>query len=83
MLLDDLQRLTDEYVKEVNETLEPKVFWKPFVQELLRGVIEFDPQQKVLIGDLDYLKEVAVVLASTDDDLLGKFFNRFLQLTAV
>ncbi|XP_001605702.1 endothelin-converting enzyme homolog isoform X1 [Nasonia vitripennis] len=70
MLLDELQRLTDEYVKEVNDTLEPKVFWKPFVQELLRGIVDFDPEMKVLIGDLDYLKEVAVVLASTEDELL-------------
>lgn len=71
MLIDDLQQITDEYVKASNESLEPKLIWKPFLQELLNGAIKFDPKQKILIGDLDYLKEVALIIASTDDNLLG------------
>ena len=73
MTLDELQRVTDEYVKESNDTLEPKIIWKPFVQELLKDVIDFDAKQKVLIADLDYLKDVALVLASTDEEILGMF----------
>ncbi|XP_058792667.1 endothelin-converting enzyme homolog isoform X2 [Phymastichus coffea] len=71
IFLDDLQKLTDEYVKSINESLTPKEFWRPFIEELLKDVGNFDPRKdKVLVGDLDYLKEIAIVLASSDEELL-------------
>ena len=54
-----------------NNSIEPKIIWKPFVEELLDGIVEFDPNQEILIGDLKYLKEVALLLSSTDDELIG------------
>lgn len=71
MFLDDLQKITDEYVMSVNDSLTPIVLWKPFIEQLLEDVVDFDPRRdKVLVGDLDYLKQVAVVLASSEEDLL-------------
>ncbi|XP_011499234.1 PREDICTED: neprilysin-1 [Ceratosolen solmsi marchali] len=70
MLIEDLQQITDEYVKSINESLEPKIIWKPFIQELLKEIIDFDPKEKILISDINYLKEVAVILSSTGDNLL-------------
>jgi hypothetical protein len=71
MSIEDLQQITDTYVKSINESLEPKIIWKPFIQELLKGIINFDLQEKILIANINYLKEVAVILSTTDDDLLG------------
>ncbi|CAB0041351.1 unnamed protein product [Trichogramma brassicae] len=72
MLLDELQRLTDDYVRSVNESIVPRPLWRPFVEELLRGLeIDFDPaQQKVYVGDLEFLQEIALVLSSTDKQIL-------------
>ncbi|XP_014225876.1 neprilysin-1-like [Trichogramma pretiosum] len=72
MLLDELQRKTDEYVRSVNESIVPRPLWRPFVEELLQGLeIDFDPaQQKVYVGDLEFLQEIALVLSSTDEQIL-------------
>ncbi|XP_023315896.1 membrane metallo-endopeptidase-like 1, partial [Trichogramma pretiosum] len=72
MLLDELQRLTDDYVRSVNKSIVPRPLWRPFVEELLRGLeIDFDlTQHKVYVGDLEFLQEIALVLSSTDEQLL-------------
>lgn len=72
MLLDDLQRVTDEFVKSYNDSLEPKLLWKPFVDELLKDIYKFDyKRQKIFIPEIEYLKEIALLLAQVEDnDLL-------------
>lgn len=72
MLIDDLQRITDEYVRSVNESLRPKLLWKSFIQEVVSGVVKFNPKEKILIADIDYLKDVALLVASAEDELLGE-----------
>ncbi|XP_014217633.1 neprilysin-11-like [Copidosoma floridanum] len=71
MLLDDLQLETDLYVKSVNESLEPKIVWKPFFEEFLKIIDEFDLEtEKVLVTNLEYFKQISVILAETEDNLL-------------
>lgn len=74
MLVDDLQKLTDEYVTEVNSTLTPKQLWRPYIELVFKDIdaIDLDKTDKVLVGDLEYLKEVALMLALTEEEELGK-----------
>lgn len=74
MLVDDLQKLTDEYVTEVNSTLTPKLLWRPYIELVFKDIdaIDLDKTDKVLVGDLEYLKEVALMLALTEEEELGK-----------
>uniref|UniRef100_A0ABD2VXA0 Peptidase M13 N-terminal domain-containing protein n=1 Tax=Trichogramma kaykai TaxID=54128 RepID=A0ABD2VXA0_9HYME len=71
MLLDELQQATDHYVRSVNESIVPRPLWRPLIEELLLEVVDFDPaQQKVYVGDLEYLQEIAYLLSSTEEQLL-------------
>lgn len=74
MLVDDLQKLTDEYVTEVNSTLTPKQLWRPYIELVFKDIdaIDLDKTDKVLVGDLEYLKKVALMLALTEEEELGK-----------
>lgn len=71
MYLDDLQELTDDYVKSANKSLTPKFIWKPFIRKLLDGVVNYNIEQQVYVHDVKFFKELALILAETDDDLLG------------
>ncbi|XP_029037106.2 endothelin-converting enzyme homolog [Osmia bicornis bicornis] len=75
MLVDDLQKLTDEYVTEVNSTLAPKPLWKPFIESVFKDIdtLDLNRKDKVLIGDLEYLKEVALLLAASDEEELETY----------
>lgn len=77
MLVDDLQKLTDEYVTEVNSTLAPKPLWKPFIESVFKDIdtLDLNRKDKVLIGDMEYLKEVALLLAASDEGELGKILQ--------
>lgn len=81
MLVDELQKLTDEFVIEVNSSLAPKPLWRPFIESLFKDIHDLDlnKKDKILVGDLEYLKEVALLLASTEDEILGKsLWNLFI-----
>ncbi|XP_015119868.1 neprilysin-4 [Diachasma alloeum] len=72
MLVDDLQKLTDSYVKHENCSLTPRKIWRPYIEEIFRGVVELDldNRDKILVANLGYMKDLAVLLATTDDDKL-------------
>lgn len=73
MLVDDLQKLTDEYIIEVNSSLTPKPIWRSFIESLFEGVVtlDLDKKDKVLVGNLDYLKDTALILAAYEEEALG------------
>lgn len=74
MLVDDLQKLTDEFVSEVNSTVTPKPLWRPFIELVFKDIdtLDLNKTDKILVGDLEYLKEVALMLALTEEEELGK-----------
>lgn len=85
MLVDDLQKVTDEFVTEVNSTLTPKLLWRPFIELVFKDIdtLDLDNKDKVLIGDLEYLKEIALMLTLAEEEELGKEnlnFDNFLKL---
>lgn len=73
MLVDDLQKLTDEFVIDNNATFTPKPIWRPFIESLFEGIVtlDLDDKDRVLIGDLDFLKSIAFILASFEEEVLG------------
>ncbi|XP_048264333.1 neprilysin-1 isoform X2 [Bombus terrestris] len=73
MLVDDLQKLTDEFVSEVNSTVTPKPLWRPFIELVFKDIdtLDLNKTDKILVGDLEYLKEVALMLALTEEEELG------------
>ncbi|XP_026672989.1 neprilysin-11-like, partial [Ceratina calcarata] len=75
MLVDDLQKLTDEYVTEINSTLTPKPLWRPFIESLYKDIdtLDLNDKDKVLIGDLEFLKEAALVLALSEEQELETY----------
>lgn len=72
MKLDDLEEVTENYIGSKNETLVPHLFWKPFVEELTKSVQSYDMDKQIYIYNVDYFKELALLLANTDEHLLGK-----------
>ena len=74
MLIDDLQSVTDEYIKSVNSSLEPKKIWRPFLEEAFKDILTLDDNDRVLVADIEYLKKVALILSSTEETLLGNIF---------
>lgn len=81
MFVDDLQKLTDEYVIEVNSSLTPKIIWRPFIEILFKDVVTLDlsGRDKVLVGNLEYLKDLALIIASRNEEDFGIFSNSFLK----
>ena len=75
MLVDDLQKLTDLFVTEVNSTLTPKPLWRPFIELVYEDIdtLDLNKKDKILVADLEYLKEIALTLALTEEEELGKF----------
>ncbi|XP_033298235.1 neprilysin-4 isoform X1 [Bombus bifarius] len=75
MLVDDLQKLTDEYVSEVNSTLTPKPLWRPFIELVFKDIdtLDLNKTDKILIGDLEYMKEIALMLALTEEEELESY----------
>lgn len=71
MEMEELQRLTDEYVTSVNSSLKPKVIWRPFIEEVFKDIITLNKKDVVLVADLEYLKKIAYILSSTEEELLG------------
>lgn len=69
--LDELQNITDDFVRQANKTLKPKMNWKSFFQKLFEGVGEIDLNKKIWIGELQYLKEISLLLSKTSDEHLG------------
>lgn len=74
MLVNDLQKLTDEYVMEANSSLTPKPIWRSFVESLFEGfTLDLDEKDKVLVGNLDYLKNAALILAVFEEEELESY----------
>ncbi|XP_046487451.1 endothelin-converting enzyme homolog isoform X1 [Neodiprion pinetum] len=72
MYVDDLQKITDDYIKDVNLSLTPRQIWRPFIEEVFKDIpgLDLTRKDKVLVEDLDYLKEIAVLISATDDEVL-------------
>ncbi|XP_076763055.1 M13 family metallopeptidase neprilysin 5 [Xylocopa sonorina] len=75
MLVDDLQKLTDGFVTEVNSTLTPKPLWRPFIEHVFKDIdtLDLDDKDRILVGDLEYLKEIALMLALTEEQELETY----------
>lgn len=73
MLVDDLQKLTDEYIIEVNSSLTPKPIWRSFIELIFDGIVtlDLDKEDKIFVGNLDYLKDTALILAAYEEEALG------------
>lgn len=75
MLVDDLQKLTDKYVMEVNSSVTPTPLWRPFIEAVFKDIdtLKLSGKDKVLVADLEYLKDVALLLAVSEEDEIGDF----------
>ncbi|XP_029165172.1 neprilysin-1-like [Nylanderia fulva] len=75
MLVDDLQKLTDEYIMEVNSSLTPKPLWRSFVEFLFDGIVALDLDEKdiILVGNLEYLKNAALILSTLDEEEIESY----------
>ncbi|XP_076683481.1 M13 family metallopeptidase neprilysin 5 [Andrena cerasifolii] len=75
MSVDNLQKLTDQYVTGVNASLTPKPLWRPFIESLFKGIdtLDLNGKDKVLIADLEYLKDVALYLALSEEEELETY----------
>ncbi|XP_025262790.1 endothelin-converting enzyme homolog isoform X2 [Camponotus floridanus] len=75
MLVDDLQKLTDEYIMEVNSSLTPKPIWRSFIESLFDGIVtlDLDEKDKILVGNLDYLKDTALIFAAYEEEALESY----------
>lgn len=73
MYVDELQKLTDEYVTDFNSSLIPKPIWRPFIESLFENYVtlDLDKKDKILVSNLDYLKDTALILASYEEEELG------------
>ncbi|KAG5318652.1 ECEL1 protein, partial [Pseudoatta argentina] len=75
MLVDDLQKLTDDHVIDSNLSFTPTSIWRPFIESIFEGIdkLDLDNKDKVLIGNLEYLKDVAVLLACLEEEVLESY----------
>jgi len=77
MLVDDLQKLTDDHVIDSNLSLTPTPIWRLFIESIFEGIdkLDLDNKDKILIGNLEYLKDVAVLLAYLEEEALGMYIT--------
>ncbi|KAG7197330.1 hypothetical protein KM043_018444 [Ampulex compressa] len=70
MLVDELQKITDEYVIERNSTLQPKTIWRPFFELLFEDIVKLDlaGKDKILVANLDLMKTIALIIALADEE---------------
>ncbi|XP_012062204.1 PREDICTED: neprilysin-11-like, partial [Atta cephalotes] len=75
MLVDELQKLTDDYVIDSNLSLTPTPIWRLFIESIFEGIdkLDLDNKDKILIGNLEYLKDVAVLLAYLEEEALESY----------
>ncbi|EZA60937.1 Neprilysin-1 [Ooceraea biroi] len=74
MLVDDLQKLTDEYVISRNSTYMPKPIWRPFIESIFDSIATLDlDKNKILIGNLKYLKDMALIFANIEEQDLESY----------
>ncbi|KAG5316370.1 ECE1 enzyme, partial [Acromyrmex insinuator] len=75
MLIDDLQKLTDDHVIDSNLSLTPTPIWRPFIESIFEGIdkLNLDNKDKVLIGNLEYLKDVVLLLACFEEEVLESY----------
>ena len=75
MLIDDLQKLTDDYVIDSNLSFTLTPIWRPFIESIFEGIdkLDLDNKDKILIGNLEYLKDVALLLACFEEEALGMY----------
>lgn len=77
MFVDTLQNLTDEYIMAYkNSSFTPEPIWRPFIESVFEGIVklDLDNRDKLLIGNLDYLKKVALIFAIFKEEILGMYF---------
>ncbi|XP_076659476.1 M13 family metallopeptidase neprilysin 5 [Halictus rubicundus] len=75
MTADELQKLTDAYIMETNSTITPQPLWRPFIEMVFKDVdtVDLDGTDKLLVGDLEFLKEIAFILAIIDQEELETY----------
>ncbi|XP_012063295.1 PREDICTED: phosphate-regulating neutral endopeptidase [Atta cephalotes] len=75
MLVDDLQKLTDDYVIDSNLSFTLTPIWRPFIESIFEGIdkLDLDNKDKILIGNLEYLKDVALLLACFEEEALESY----------
>lgn len=76
MWVDDLQVITDEFIKSENKSLEPKKIWRVYLEELFKDIddLDLDNKDKILVVNIDYFKELAFLLSSVEEEMIGKIF---------
>ncbi|XP_066603000.1 neprilysin-1 isoform X2 [Prorops nasuta] len=74
-MVDDLQKVTDEFILQYNSSLSSAPLWRPYIEQIFKDILEIDltGNDPVLIGNLDYLMNIALILASTDQEDLESF----------
>ncbi|XP_018348692.1 PREDICTED: neprilysin-21-like [Trachymyrmex septentrionalis] len=75
MLVDDLQKLTDNYIIDSNLSLTLTPIWRPFIESIFEGIdkLDLDNKDKILIGNLEYLKDVALLLTCFEEEILESY----------
>lgn len=73
ILVNDLQRITDEYVMSANLSLTPKPIWRRYIESVFKETIslDLDKKDKILVGNIEFLKDSALILAALDELELG------------
>lgn len=75
MFVDELQEITDAYVKSENNSLDPQPIWRPFIEHVFKDIVDLDldKKDKILVINPGFLKELALFLSTHDDEMLGEF----------
>lgn len=81
MTIDQLQLITDAYVKSENSSVTPRIIWRPLIEEIFNDIPDVDLNKidRILVANLGYIKNLALLLASTDDDMLGNLMTYNLK----
>ncbi|KAH0553572.1 endothelin-converting enzyme homolog [Cotesia glomerata] len=72
MWVDNLQVITDEFIKSENKSLEPKKIWRVYLEELFKDIddLDLDNKDKILVVNIDYFKELAFLLSSVEEETI-------------
>ncbi|KZC06063.1 PREDICTED: neprilysin-2 [Dufourea novaeangliae] len=75
MSVDELQKLTDAYAMETNSSVTPEPLWRPYIEMVFKDVdtVDLDGKDKILVADLEYLKLIAFMLTTTDEEELETY----------
>lgn len=80
--IDNLQEITDNFVKSENSSLTPRKIWRPFIEEVFDGIVDIDlnKMDKILVANMGYIKNLALLLAATEEEMLGNLITYNLKI---